>query len=110
MQGGTKERGPLRHTTGNDVSRYCFAEAAGRCRNGNLRVLFTPMVLVLLFSYLLPIALARQRFFYAFLLTWLQVERMAFDFLDDVFRLNFSLEATQGVLKGFPLLNSNLCQ
>ena len=68
------------------------------------------MVLVLLFSYLLAIALPRQRFFYALFLTRLQVERMAFDFLDDVFRLNLSLEASQGIFKGFSLLNANLCQ
>ncbi len=70
----------------------------------------TAIVSVLLFSYLLAIALPRQRFFHALLLTRFQVERMAFDFLDDVFRLDFPFEATQGILKGFAFLNSNLCQ
>lgn len=68
------------------------------------------MVLVLLFSYLLAIALACQGFLDALLFSRLQVKRMALDFLDNVFRLNFSLETTQGILKGFSLLNSNLCQ
>ncbi len=68
------------------------------------------MVLVLLFSYLLAIALARQCFLHTLLFTRLQVKRVAFDFLDNVFRLNLPLEAAQRILKGFPLLNSNLCQ
>ncbi len=35
---------------------------------------------------------------------------MALYFLDNVFSLHFALKAPQGILKGFALLNSNLCQ
>ncbi len=35
---------------------------------------------------------------------------MTFNFLDDVFGLHLTLEAAQGILKGFAFLNSNLCQ
>jgi hypothetical protein len=66
--------------------------------------------LVLLFTNLLAIALPRQRFLHALLLTWFQIKRVTLDFLDDVFSLHFTLEATQGILKGFAFLNSNLCQ
>ena len=66
--------------------------------------------LVLLLTDLLAIALARQRFFHAFLFTGLQIKRVTLDFLDNVFSLHFALEATQGILKGFAFLYSNLCQ
>jgi hypothetical protein len=66
--------------------------------------------LILLLADLLTIALASERFFYAFLLTWFQIKRVTLDFLDDVFRLHFALEAPQCVLKGFAFLYSNLCQ
>jgi hypothetical protein len=66
--------------------------------------------LVLLLTDLLAIALARQRFLYAFLFTGLQIKRVTLDFLDNVFSLHFALEATQGILKGFAFLYSNLCQ
>ena len=66
--------------------------------------------LILLLTDLLAIALASQRFFHAFLLTWFQIKRVTLDFLDNVFRLHLALEAPQCVLKGFAFLNSNLCQ
>jgi len=66
--------------------------------------------LVLLLTDLLAIALARERFLHAFLFTGLQIKRVTLDFLDNVFSLHFSLEATQGILKGFAFLYSNLCQ
>gem|GEM_PF-4848245 len=66
--------------------------------------------LILLFTNLLAIALARQRFLHALLFTWFQVERVTLDFLDDVFGLHLALKAPQGILKGFAFLNSNLCQ
>src|SRR5207247_2500854 len=63
--------------------------------------------LVLLFTNLLAIALARQRFLHALLFTWFQVERVTLDFLDNVFGLHLALKAPQGILKGFAFLNSN---
>ena len=66
--------------------------------------------LILLLTDLLAIALTCERFFHTLLFTGLQVKRVAFDFLDDVFRLHFALEAPQCVLKGFAFLYSNLCQ
>ena len=66
--------------------------------------------LVLLLTDLLAIALARQRFFHAFLFTGLQIKRVTLDFLDNVFGLHLALKAPQGILKGFALLYSNLCQ
>jgi hypothetical protein len=66
--------------------------------------------LILLLTDLLAIALASPRFFHAFLLTWFQIKRVTLDFLDNVFRLHFALEAPQCVLKGFAFLYSNLCQ
>jgi hypothetical protein len=35
---------------------------------------------------------------------------MTLDFLNDVFRLNFALEATQGALNGLAFLQSDFCQ
>jgi len=66
--------------------------------------------LVLLLTDFLAIALACKRFFHALLFTGLQIERVAFDFLDNVFGLHLALEAPQGILKGFAFLYSNLCQ
>jgi len=84
---------------------YCnpwdFPDYKHRSR-GNGLFLFLPN--------LLAITLARKRLLHAFLLTWLQVERVAFDLLDDVFGLHLALETAQSVLKGFAFLNSNFCQ
>ena len=66
--------------------------------------------LILLLTDLLAIAFASECFFHSFLLTWFQIKRVTLDFLDDVFGLHLALEAPQGVLKGFALLYSNLCQ
>ena len=49
--------------------------------------------LILLLADLLAIALARERFFHAFLFTGLQIKRVTLDFLDNVFRLHLALEA-----------------
>ena len=54
--------------------------------------------LILLFTSLFPVALARERCFHALFLTGLQVKRMPLYFLDDVLCLDFSLEAAEGVL------------
>ncbi len=68
------------------------------------------MRLILLLTNLLTIALACESFFHTLLFTGLQIKRMSLDFLDDVFSLHFALEAPQGILKGFAILYSNLCQ
>ena len=67
-------------------------------------------LLILLLTDLFAIALTSKRLFYAFLFTRLQIKRVTLDFLDNVFRLHFALEASQCVLKGFAFLYSNLCQ
>jgi hypothetical protein len=72
--------------------------------------MFQGMGLVLFLADLLAITFASERFFYALLLAWLQIKRVALDFLDDVFSLHLALKAAQGILKGFAFLNSNLCQ
>ena len=66
--------------------------------------------LVLFLPDLLAIALTCQRFLHTLLFTRLQIERMTFYFLDNVFRLNLALEAPQCVFKRLAFLNSNLCQ
>jgi len=59
---------------------------------------------------LLSVALACKCFLNAFLLAWFQVEGVALDFLDDVFRLHLPLKTAQGVLKGLAFLDTNFCQ
>ncbi len=66
--------------------------------------------LLCFFASLLAIPFPRQRFFHATLLTGLQIEGVALDFLDDVFLLDLPLEPAQCVFKGFTLLNSNFRQ
>ncbi len=66
--------------------------------------------LVLLFTSLLTIPLARQRFFHATLFAGLQVEGVTFDFLDNVFLLYLTLKPTQRIFKRFAFLHANLCQ
>jgi hypothetical protein len=66
--------------------------------------------LVLFFTCFLSAALARQRFFHAFLLARLQVKGVTLDLLDNVFLLHLALEATQRVFEGLALLKSYLCQ
>ena len=52
---------------------------------------------VLLFARFFAGALTRQRFFYTLLFARLQIKRVTLDFLDYVFGLHFSLEATKSV-------------
>jgi hypothetical protein len=66
--------------------------------------------LLRLFAGLFAIPFPRQRFFHATLLTGLQIEGVALNFLDDVFLLDLPLEPAQRVFKGFALLNSNFRQ
>ncbi len=67
-------------------------------------------ILVLLFTDFLAVTLASERFFDALFLTGLQIEGVTLDLFDDVFSLNFTFEAAQGVLERFTFLNANLCQ
>ena len=66
--------------------------------------------LVLLFTSFFTVALACQRFFHPFLFARLEVKGMTLHFLNDVLLLDFTLEAPQGVLEGFTLLNANFRQ
>src|SRR5215468_7433849 len=54
--------------------------------------------------------LARQGLLHAPPLSWLQVVRVTFHFLDDVFRLHFTLKPAQGIFQRLSLLQSNFCQ
>src|ERR1700739_4829660 len=65
--------------------------------------------LVLLFTCLLAIPLARQRFLYAALFARLQVEGVTLHFLDDVLLLNLALKPAQRVFKRLAFLYANLC-
>jgi hypothetical protein len=56
---------------------------------------------------LFPASLPRQSLLDPLLLARLQVEGMPFDFLDDVFLLHFSFEASECVLDRLALLNSH---
>ena len=53
---------------------------------------------------LLAVALACQQCLDALLLTWLQIERVPFDLLDDVLLLDFALEASERAFQGFTIL------
>src|SRR5579859_8065258 len=69
-----------------------------------------PSLLVLLFTRLLTIALPCQRFLHPALLARFQIIGVALHFLDDVFLLDFPLEATQCVLQRLALLQPYFCQ
>jgi hypothetical protein len=81
-----------------------------RCRTHGCNDISLEAKLVLFFTDFLAIALACQRFLHSLLFARFQVERMALNFLDDVFSLHLALEAAQRILKGFAFLNSNFCQ
>ena len=66
--------------------------------------------LVLLFSSLLAIPLARQSFFDSTALARFQVKGVTFYFFDDVFLLNLTFEPAQRILKRLAFLHANLCQ
>ena len=63
-----------------------------------------------LFANLLLRPLTSQSLLYAELGARLQIVGVTFYFLNDVFRLNFALEPTQGALNGLAFLQSNFCQ
>jgi len=66
--------------------------------------------LVLLFTSLFTIPLARQRFLHATLFAGLQVKGVTLHFLDDVLLLYLTLEPAQCIFKRFAFLHANLCQ
>ena len=68
------------------------------------------LLLILLFTSLLAIPLARQRFLHTALFARLQVKGMTLYFLDDVFLLNLALEPAQRIFKRLAFLHANLCQ
>ena len=80
---------------------YAGKECASRARLEDRATTkrLRPSILLLLFALLLTTALPRQRFFYAPFLSRLQVKRVALHLFDNVFLLDFPLEATQGVFE-----------
>jgi hypothetical protein len=62
------------------------------------------------FANLLPSTLSRQGLFNSALRARLQIEGVALHFLDDVFRLNLALEATECVVYRLAFLQPNFCQ
>src|ERR1700688_618524 len=73
-------------------------------------VLLLELRLILLFANFLTSALASERGFHSFFLTWFQVKGVAFNLFNNVFLLHFALEAAQSVFEGFTLLQSNFRQ
>jgi hypothetical protein len=65
--------------------------------------------LVLLTPLLFTETLTREGLFGATLFPRLHVVAVLLDFLDDVFRLYFSLEAPESVFQRLTLLNYNFC-
>ena len=86
-------------------SKTGVLDVAQHARSGNVNKL-----IVVVTAETLAAALAGQSLLHALLLTGLQIERMLFYFLDDVFRLNSPLEAAQGVFQAFTILETNFCQ
>jgi len=65
---------------------------------------------ILLFANLLTSPLTSERGLHTLFLTGLQVKRVAFNLFDYVFLLHFALEAAQGILERFTLLQPNFRQ
>src|ERR1035437_6065807 len=59
---------------------------------------------------LFTVALARESFLGALLLTRFQVEGMPLDFLNDVLLLDLALETAQRAFQGFSVLDVDFCQ
>jgi hypothetical protein len=68
------------------------------------------LLLLLFFPSFFPAALSRQSFLHAPLFTGFQIKGVALHFFDDVLLLHLALKATQGILEGFSLLQSDLRQ
>jgi len=69
-----------------------------------------PARLLLFFSRLFATTLPRQCFLCPFLFARLQVKGVTFHFLNDVFLLHLTLEATQSVFERFAFLQSDFSQ
>ena len=83
----------------------------GRCLSWQRPSNIALRILILgLFTNLLLRPLPGQGLLDAHLRARLQIVGVALDLLDDVFRLNFALEATQGALNALALLQSNFSQ
>ena len=67
---------------------------------------FSPRLRLLLYfpAILLPVSFAGKRLLSPELLSRLQIERVSLHFLDDVFLLDFSLEAAEGIFECLALL------
>ena len=63
-----------------------------------------------LFANLLLGSLTSQSLLYAELRARLQIVGMTLHFFNDVFRLNFALEPSQGAFNRLALLQTNFCQ
>ncbi len=59
---------------------------------------------VAVFANFFSCPLARQSLLNAAFFAWFQIERMALDFLNDVFRLNLALEPAQRVFQRLAFL------
>ena len=59
---------------------------------------------------LLAVPLACQRFFGALAFTWFQVKGVTLDLLNDVFLLNFTLEAAKRAFQALTVLDVDFCQ
>lgn len=66
-------------------------------------------VLFWIAATLFAVTLASEGFFHPLFFAGLQVEGVAFDFLDDVFLLHFAFKAPQSIFKGFAVLHDNFC-
>jgi hypothetical protein len=66
--------------------------------------------LVLFLTNFLAVTFPGERFFHTLFLAWLQIKGVTLNLFDNVFGLNFALEAAQGIFEGFAFLNANLCQ
>ena len=92
------------------ISLKCLAASALIEPRQPDRLLHAQGKLVLLFTSLLAIPLARQGRLHTALLTWLQVVGVTLHFLDDVLLLHFPLESPQRVFQRFAFLYTNFCQ
>lgn len=67
------------------------------------------LLLFLLFTHLFAVALACECFLHASLFARLQIEGVAFDLFDNVFRLHLTLEPAKSILQRLAFLYANFC-
>ena len=93
----------------NSISVWCDPQTKIECRP--LLQYFAAIAgLVRLAALLLACTLPRQRLLGAAPITWLQVERMLLDILDDIFLLYLAFEATERAFNRFAFLNLDFSQ